>query len=86
LQKIKDAAKPGYSKILMYESVIPERVRDMPNGRMAALDLNMMSIFAALERSEGQWRQLLRKASLDGGSVRFWEFEGNPQRIVWVDV
>lgn len=61
LSRLKVAMTPGYSKLLLLETVMPDRAKDM-TPRMAAMDLNMMSHFSALERTEGQWTALLKGA------------------------
>ena len=62
------AMKPGYSKILLNESVLPDT--DCPSF-LAAGDINMMSIMGGMKRTEGQWEELLR--SVDLHVVKFWK-------------
>lgn len=81
--RLKEAGKPGYSKILILEAVMPERARDV-NTRMAALDFTMMAHFSSLERTEKQWRSLL-----EGVGLRFtklWQMKGNPQGLIEVEM
>jgi hypothetical protein len=63
LVNIRDAMKPGYSRLYIHESVIAERDSDVRPG-LAAMDINMMSHFAALERTKKQWEELLEQAEL----------------------
>ncbi|CAJ2510507.1 Uu.00g133160.m01.CDS01 [Anthostomella pinea] len=61
LARITEAMKPGYSKLLINENVIP--------GRNAAweatgLDILMMTLLAAKERTEQDWHDLLGAAGL----------------------
>ncbi|KAK5117837.1 hypothetical protein LTR85_008611 [Meristemomyces frigidus] len=71
------------TKILLLEAVMPERIKDV-KPRMAALDINMMANFAALERTEKQWRSLLEAAGLQ--CAKFWELKGGSQGIIEVDI
>lgn len=63
LVRIREAMKAGYSTLLLFDRVVPERASDW-DVKTAALDINMMCNFAALERSEAQWRSLLEGAGL----------------------
>lgn len=58
---------PGYSKLLLNESVIPET--DCP-AFFAAGDINMMSILAGMKRTRRQWTALLQ--SVGFVEVRIW--------------
>lgn len=62
------AMKPGYSKILLNESVLPDT--HCPSF-LAAGDINMMSIMGGMKRTEGQWEELLR--SVDLHVVKIWK-------------
>lgn len=57
------AMKPNYSKLLLMENVLPERAKECTMGA-AVLDLQMMSNYAAGERTEGQWRALIEGVGL----------------------
>ncbi|QIX01043.1 hypothetical protein AMS68_006560 [Peltaster fructicola] len=63
LSKIRNAMQSGYSKLLLYETIMPVHPAQV-TPRMAAMDLNMMSHFAALERNEAQWRALFTAVGL----------------------
>ncbi|KAK4629377.1 O-methyltransferase ATR12 [Fulvia fulva] len=63
LANIKCSMTEGYSKILLMERIMPARARDM-DPRAAVLDIQMMCNFAALERTEAQWRDLVVRAGL----------------------
>jgi hypothetical protein len=52
--------KPGYSRVLVNEWVVPER---NPSRFMTIGDMNMMSI-GGMERTEKQHRELLEAAGL----------------------
>ncbi|KJX93084.1 S-adenosyl-L-methionine-dependent methyltransferase like protein [Zymoseptoria brevis] len=63
LAHLKAAMKPGYSRVIVLETIMPTRVAET-SPLEAALDLHMMMFFGALERTEQQWSQLFRKAGL----------------------
>lgn len=63
LVNIRNAMKPGYSRLYIHESVIAERDSDVRPG-LAAMDINMMAHFASLERTKKQWEELLEQAGL----------------------
>lgn len=54
--------KPGYSKLIINEWVVPEQGA---TWYMTAQDLNMMSLFSAMERTEKQWHAMLGKAGFE---------------------
>jgi hypothetical protein len=61
LAHIKDVMKPGYSKILINDSVLADRD---PSWQHASLDLYMMALTAAQERSEREWYDLINSCGL----------------------
>lgn len=61
------AMKPGYSKLLINENVIPAKNADW---QATSVDLVMMSLYSSKERTEADWRRLLDKASLK--IVQIW--------------
>ena len=73
------AMVPGYSKILLNESVLPDR--GCP-PHFAASDINMMSIMAGRVRTEGQWRELLQSINLQ--IIRIWPSTdgGNQEAVI----
>lgn len=56
LNHVRNAMKPGYSKLLIQNTVIPNI--GAPKSA-TAYDWSMMGFFAARERTEAQWRSLL---------------------------
>lgn len=56
LHRLKPAMRPGYSKLLICENILPEKAR-LP--LVGALDLVMMGLLASKERTEAEWRELL---------------------------
>lgn len=71
------AMKPGYSRIIIVDFVLPET--NVPRMQ-AAMDIQMMSIGAGVERSEQQWRELLLKAGLK--IVGIWNVSPNMESII----
>lgn len=58
LANIKAAMKPGYSKLLINENVIPDRGA---YWETSALDMVMLTLFCSKERTEADWHDLLEK-------------------------
>ena len=79
LRNLVSAMKPGYSKILLNESVLPER--DCPSF-FAAGDLNMMSCLAGIKRTEKQWVDLVESVGLE--LVKIWKspFSGDEEGVI----
>jgi hypothetical protein len=67
LKSVRGAMKPGYSKLLLHEMIIPD-VGASPFHAM--LDLTMMTINGGMERNSKQWHELLVKAGLT--VVKIW--------------
>ncbi|KAI1126591.1 putative O-methyltransferase [Nemania abortiva] len=61
LNRVKKAMKPGYSKLLLHEMIIPE---EGASAFHAALDMTMMAFNAGMERTERQWEELMEKVGL----------------------
>ncbi|KAM3547888.1 hypothetical protein MY1884_009401 [Beauveria asiatica] len=71
LAHIKAAMKPGYSKILVHENVIPTT---KASWEATALDMVMLTLFSSQERNEAQWRSLLEaKAGLK--ITKIWKLD-----------
>jgi hypothetical protein len=61
LKHIRDAMKPGYSKLFVHELIVAERGASIWSTTQ---DFNMMTLCATMERTEGQWREMLGQANL----------------------
>ena len=61
LSQLKASMKPGYSKIILNEMVLPDIGITLT---AAQIDITMMCALAATERTEGQWRQMMDSAGL----------------------
>jgi hypothetical protein len=53
-----EAMKPGYSRFLVHENVIPPM---SPDDEQTTLDLIMMTNYAGKERTAAQWSELLEE-------------------------
>jgi len=77
LANIIPAMKKGHSKILLNEIVIPDR---NANWFCTSLDILMMMVHAAQERTESDWRTLLETVGLK--VTKIWDCEGTPQKLI----
>ncbi|KAL6232854.1 hypothetical protein BDW75DRAFT_216760 [Aspergillus navahoensis] len=68
LSNIATAMKPGYSTLILNETIIPDEGCDFPTACISAM---MMLQVGARERTEGQWRELLATVGLT--DVRFYQ-------------
>jgi hypothetical protein len=67
LENTKDAMTKGYSKLLVYDIVLP------PTGAsisQTTMDVQMMSLLSASERTQEQWNNLLTSTGFK--IVKFW--------------
>ncbi|KFX96913.1 hypothetical protein V490_03071 [Pseudogymnoascus sp. VKM F-3557] len=80
LARIKEAMKPGYSRLLINEQVIP------PTGahwEATCLDVLMMNLFSAKERTEADWHHLVE--TLSGlRIVKFWSVGNGVENLIEV--
>lgn len=67
LKQIVAAMKPGYSKLLIFEWVLPAKNAPL---YPSLLDVNMMALLNGMERTEEQWKTLLSQAGLE--VANFW--------------
>lgn len=81
LKHLKDAMKPGYSKILIDDMVLPDAGAPW---RKTAQDLFMMALAAAQERTESQWRELLGKVGLK--VTKIWSKGTDDESLIEVDL
>lgn len=81
LVNLRSAMKPGYSKILINDIVIPETGAGWFE---VAVDLVMMWIHSAQERRERAWRSMIE--SVEGLKVtKIWNIEGASEKVIEVD-
>lgn len=69
LANVSNAMKPGYSKLLIHDVVLP---RKASHWEHTAEDMLMMTTLAALERTEQQWHDLLENSGLGLKIVKIW--------------
>lgn len=61
LGHLRDAMKPGFSRVLISDCVVAD---ENPAWQHAALDISMMSLVSALERTEREWYELVESCDL----------------------
>ena len=66
LANVKPAMRQGYSKLLIYEVVLPAKGA---TSLMTTLDLQLMNCVSGLERTEQHWHQLLGEAGFSINSI-----------------
>jgi hypothetical protein len=67
LTNLREAMKPGYSRLLINEWIIPEH---KASRFMTIEDMNMMSV-SGMERTEQQHRELLEAAGLKVAKIYY---------------
>lgn len=70
LAPLAKAMKPGYSKLLILECVIPKMGA---YWEATAGVILMMTQLSAVERPEGHWHQLVQESGLGLKIVKFWK-------------
>ena len=79
LQHIVNAMKPGYSKLLINDIVLPDKGA---TWFATISDIHMMSVLGAMERSEAQWQQMLESVGLK--NIKIWL--GVPESVIEAEV
>ena len=62
LTRTREAMKPGYSRLIIHEQVMPEHG---PRPWAAVSDINQKGASASFERTKAQWSALLKAAGLE---------------------
>ena len=70
--------RPGYSKLLIHEKVMPEA--DAP-WEATSFDILMMSFLSAKERTEKDWRELIESVP-NLVVVSIWREQGGIESII----
>ncbi|RDW61789.1 uncharacterized protein DSM5745_10461 [Aspergillus mulundensis] len=81
LSNTRAAMVPGYSKLIIYDIVLP------PTGAsisQTTMDVNMMALLSAAERTQGDWEGLLTKAGFR--IVRFWPDPQGYEMVIEAEV
>ena len=81
LAKTKVAMTKGYSKLLLNEMVVPDTGAP---GNSTGIDLLMMSLFSARERTEQGWRTLLDGAGLR--IVKIWHVQAEAESLIEAEI
>lgn len=82
LGHIKDAMKPGYSKLLINENVLPKR---NPHWESSALDMVMLTLFNSKERTHADWYYLVEQlAGLK--IVKIWDGGKGVESVIECEV
>jgi hypothetical protein len=79
LENLKPALKKGYSKLLIVEFVVAMQNADPFN---TALDMVMMAISGAKERTADDWQKLIQRAGMK--VVGMWSLPGNHESVIEV--
>jgi len=69
----------GYSKLILWDFVLPEKA--VP-PTLSGLDWEMMSFYAAGERSESQWRRLLEDPEVALRVNGIWRYSQFDQSVI----
>jgi hypothetical protein len=81
LENTKDAMVKGYSKLPVYGIVLP------PTGAgisQSTMDVNMMSVLSASERTQGAWEKLLAESGFK--VVKFWPDPQQYEMIIEAEI
>ncbi|KAL9115201.1 MAG: hypothetical protein Q9227_000995 [Pyrenula ochraceoflavens] len=71
------AMKRNHSKLLIFDFVLPDMNTPL---YPALLDLNMMALLNAMERTRGQWIELLKSAGLK--VIKFWTIADDVEGLI----
>lgn len=77
LTRIKEAMRPGYSRLLINENVIPPQ---RAHWEDTGLDMMMMTLLTSRERTQGNWERLVQ--GLAGLRIAGIYTAGNGESIV----
>ncbi|KAJ4347126.1 uncharacterized protein N0V89_011064 [Didymosphaeria variabile] len=81
LSQLVPAMQKGHSKILLNEIVVPDVGAQWFS---TSVDMLMLMCHSAQERTEGMWRDLLESVGLRISKI--WDCEGNPEKIIEVEL
>lgn len=73
------AMKKGYSKLILWDFVLPEKA--VPST-LSALDWEMMTLYAASERSENQWKKLVEDPEIALKVNGIWSHSQFDQSVI----
>ncbi|KAL5360168.1 S-adenosyl-L-methionine-dependent methyltransferase [Aspergillus floccosus] len=81
LGNLRDAMKKGYSKLFIYEVVVPPKGASISQ---ATMDVEMMSLLSASERTQAAWEKLLTESGLK--IVNFWPDPQEYEMVIETEV
>jgi hypothetical protein len=82
LSNTASSMKPGYSKILIADIILPNKGATL---RQADLDIGMLILHSGMQRSEKQWVDMISQVSPLLKIVKFWHPPGDGAGIVEVE-
>jgi len=81
LENLKPALRPGYSKVLINDLVVPD---EGASWTVTSMDLLMMALGSVKERTEEDWRALVRKAGYS--LVKITVIESGSESIIELEL
>jgi hypothetical protein len=81
LENTRDAMVQGYSKLLIYDIVLPSTGASISQTTM---DVEMMSLLSASERTQDMWTRLLADSGLK--IVNFWPDPQEYEMIIEAEI
>jgi hypothetical protein len=77
VESIKGAMKKGYSKILLYEVVMPPKEA---TSMACTMDMSLLSMNSGMERTEEHWRNMINGVGLK--VVRIDRHKGSVESVI----
>lgn len=77
LQSLVPALKKGYSRVLLNEIVVSE---EKPTLAATSMDMMMLAHFAVRERTEANWREILKK--VESKVVNIYSYPGVTESVI----
>jgi hypothetical protein len=81
LENLKPALTPGYSRVLLNEIVLSE---EHPSLAATSMDMMMLAHFAVRERTETDWKAVVKKAGLK--FVKIYKYPGVAESIIEIEL
>lgn len=81
LMSLRPSLSKGYSKLLINEYVIPD---EQAHWVSTALDMAVMAVFSAAERTEQDWKRLLESAGFTISKI--WTDEPGTESVIEAEV
>ena len=79
LQHVAAAMKKGYSKLLIWDFVLPDK--NVP-PTLSGLDWEMLTFYAAEERTETHWKALLEDPDVGLRVTGIWRYSQFDQAVI----